>query len=149
MEIFVSYRYTCRFSGLLFVPIWLGTSMCKPMHNQWFIAPHLHRKPSGSADSSGSLWHSSLLHSNHSVCKIRLSSNLPSVMVMLRFLSCASVFLPFPPPPPLRLFTLNLQLPCRLATAADARSETVNSDLLQTLPKKHIETCTAFFCLEL
>jgi hypothetical protein len=35
------------------------------------------------------------------------------VMVMLRFLSCAPVFLAFPLPPPLLLFALNL--PCRLA----------------------------------
>jgi hypothetical protein len=40
------------------------------------------------------------------------------VMVMLRFLSCASVFLAFPPPPPLLLFALNL--PCRLMAVADA-----------------------------
>jgi hypothetical protein len=53
------------------------------------------------------------------------------VMVMLRFLSCAPVFLAFPPPPSLLLFALNL--PCRLAAAADALSSMVNSDLLLLL----------------
>jgi hypothetical protein len=42
------------------------------------------------------------------------------VMVVLRFLSHAPVFLAFTPPPPLLLFALNL--PCRLAAAADALS---------------------------
>jgi hypothetical protein len=50
------------------------------------------------------------------------------VMVMLRFLSRAPVFLAFPPPPPLLLFALNL--PCRLAAVADALLDMVNSDLL-------------------
>jgi hypothetical protein len=50
------------------------------------------------------------------------------VRVMLRFLSRALVFLAFPPPPPLLLFAINL--PCRLATAADNLSGIVNSDLL-------------------
>jgi hypothetical protein len=52
-------------------------------------------------------------------------------MVMLRFLSRAPEFLAFPPPPPLLLFALNL--PCRLAAAADALSGMVNSDLLLLL----------------
>jgi hypothetical protein len=52
-------------------------------------------------------------------------------MVMLRFLSCALVFLAFPPPPPLVLFALNLH--CRLAAAADALLGMVNSDLLLLL----------------
>jgi hypothetical protein len=53
------------------------------------------------------------------------------VMVMLMFLSRAPVFLAFPPPPPLLLFALNL--PCRLAAAADALSGMVDSDLLLLL----------------
>jgi hypothetical protein len=40
------------------------------------------------------------------------------VMVMLKNLSRALVFLAFSPPPPLLLFALNL--PCRLAAVADA-----------------------------
>jgi hypothetical protein len=58
-------------------------------------------------------------------------------MVMLRFLSGTPVFLAFPPP--LLLFALNL--PCRLAAAADALSGMVNSDLLlllhQLLQRQH------------
>jgi hypothetical protein len=46
---------------------------------------------------------------------------------MQRFLSRALVCLAFPPPHPLLLFALNL--PCRLAAAADALSGMVNSDL--------------------
>jgi hypothetical protein len=53
------------------------------------------------------------------------------VMVMLRFLSCAPVFLAFPPPPPLLLFAPNL--PCRLAATADALSGMDNSNLLLLL----------------
>jgi hypothetical protein len=53
------------------------------------------------------------------------------VMVMLTFLSHAQVFLACPPPPPLLLFALNL--PCRLAAAADGLSCKVNSDLLLLL----------------
>jgi hypothetical protein len=53
-------------------------------------------------------------------------------MVMLRFLSCAPMFLAFPPPPPLLLITLNL--PCRLA--ADALLGMVNSDLLLLLCRR-------------
>jgi hypothetical protein len=49
---------------------------------------------------------------------------LVSCMVMLRFLACAPVLLAFLPPPPLILFNL----PCRLATPADALSGMVNSD---------------------
>jgi hypothetical protein len=49
-------------------------------------------------------------------------------MVMLQFLSRAPVFLAFPAPPPLLLFALNL--PCRLAAAADALLVMVNTDLL-------------------
>jgi hypothetical protein len=52
-------------------------------------------------------------------------------MVLLRFLSRAPVFLAFPPPPPLLLLALNL--PCRLAAAADALSGMVISDLLLLL----------------
>jgi hypothetical protein len=48
------------------------------------------------------------------------------VMVMLRFLSHALVFLAFPSP--LLLFALNL--PCRMAAVADALLGMVNSDLL-------------------
>jgi hypothetical protein len=51
------------------------------------------------------------------------------VMVMLRFPSCAPVFLAFPPPPSLLLFALNL--PCTLA--ADGLSGMVNSDFLLLL----------------
>jgi hypothetical protein len=47
------------------------------------------------------------------------------VMVMPRFLSHAPAFLAFPPPPPPRLFALNL--PHRLAAAADAISGMVNT----------------------
>jgi hypothetical protein len=54
------------------------------------------------------------------------------VMVMLRFLSPAPVFLAFPPPPSLLLFALNL--PCELAALADALLGMVNSDLLLLLP---------------
>jgi hypothetical protein len=50
------------------------------------------------------------------------------VVVMLRFLSRARVFLAFPPPPSLLLFALNLH--CRLAAAVDALSCMVNSELL-------------------
>jgi hypothetical protein len=53
------------------------------------------------------------------------------VMVMLRFLFRAPVFLAFRPPPPLQLFALNL--PCRLAAAANALSSMVNSNLLLLL----------------
>jgi hypothetical protein len=53
------------------------------------------------------------------------------VMVMLRFLSHAPMFLAFTPPPPLLLFALNL--PCRLAAVADALLGMVNSDLLLLL----------------
>jgi hypothetical protein len=53
------------------------------------------------------------------------------VMVMLRVLSRAPVFLAFPPLPPLLLFALNL--PCRLAAAADALSGMVNSDFFLLL----------------
>jgi hypothetical protein len=53
------------------------------------------------------------------------------VMVMLRFLSRAPVFLAFPPPPPLILFALNL--PCRLVAVANALLGMVNSDLLLLL----------------
>jgi hypothetical protein len=53
------------------------------------------------------------------------------VMVMLRFLSHATVFLAFTPPPPLLLFALNL--PLRLAAVADALSGMVNSDVLLLL----------------
>jgi hypothetical protein len=50
-------------------------------------------------------------------------------MMMLRFLSCAPMFLAYyPPPPPLLVFSLNL--PCRLAAAADALSGMVVYDLL-------------------
>jgi hypothetical protein len=49
------------------------------------------------------------------------------VMAMPRVLSCAPVFLAFPPPPPLLLFALNL--PFRLVAAADALSGMVHSDL--------------------
>jgi hypothetical protein len=52
------------------------------------------------------------------------------VVVLLRFLSCTPVFLAFPPPS-LLLFALNM--PCRLAAAADALSSMVNSDLLLLL----------------
>jgi hypothetical protein len=41
------------------------------------------------------------------------------------------VFLAFPPPPPFLLFALNL--PCKLAAAADAVLGMVNSDLLLLL----------------
>jgi hypothetical protein len=54
------------------------------------------------------------------------------VMAMLRFLSHAPLFLAFPPPPPLLLFTLNL--PCRPAAAAVALS--CISDLLLLLRSK-------------
>jgi hypothetical protein len=68
------------------------------------------------------------------------------VMVMLRFLSRAPVFLAFPPPPPLLLFALNL--PCRLAAAADALSSMVNSNLLllllHTLVAAVVETIGVF-----
>jgi hypothetical protein len=53
------------------------------------------------------------------------------VMVMLRCLSGAPVFLAFPPPPPHLLFALSL--PCRLAAVADALLGMVNSDLLLRL----------------
>jgi hypothetical protein len=53
-------------------------------------------------------------------------------MVMLRFLSRAPVFLALPPPPP--LLSLALNLPCRLAVAADALSSMVTSDSLLLLP---------------
>jgi hypothetical protein len=58
------------------------------------------------------------------------------VVVMLRFLSHAPVFLAFPLPPPLRLLALNQ--PCRLAAAADALSGMDDTDLLLifTLPHK-------------
>jgi hypothetical protein len=49
------------------------------------------------------------------------------VMVMLRFLSRAPVFLAFPPPPPLLLLALNM--PCRLAAMANALLGMVNSDV--------------------
>jgi hypothetical protein len=49
-------------------------------------------------------------------------------MVMLRFLSHTPVVLAFPPSLPLLVFALNL--PCRLATAADALSGMDNTDLL-------------------
>jgi hypothetical protein len=54
------------------------------------------------------------------------------VIVMLRFLSRAPVFLAFSPPPPFLLFALNL--PCRLAAFANAPSGMDNSDLLLLLP---------------
>jgi hypothetical protein len=47
---------------------------------------------------------------------------------MLRFLSHAQVFVAFPLPPTLLLLALNL--PCRLAAAADALSGIVSPDLL-------------------
>jgi hypothetical protein len=53
------------------------------------------------------------------------------VMVMLRLLSRALVFLAFPPSPPLLLFALNL--PCKLAAVADALLGMVNSYLLLLL----------------
>jgi hypothetical protein len=58
-------------------------------------------------------------------------STLPwiRVMVMLRFLSRAQVFLAFPPP--LLCFALNL--PCRLTALADALSGTLNCDLFLLL----------------
>jgi hypothetical protein len=53
------------------------------------------------------------------------------VMVMLRFLSRAQVFLTCPPPPPLLLFALNL--PRRLAAAADDLSGIVHTCVLRLL----------------
>jgi hypothetical protein len=53
------------------------------------------------------------------------------VLVMLRFLSCGQAFLTLTPPLPLLLFTLDL--PCRLAAAADALLGLVNTDLLLVL----------------
>jgi hypothetical protein len=50
---------------------------------------------------------------------------------MLRFLSHAPVFLACLPPTPLVLFSLNL--PCRLADAADAFSGMANTDVLLLL----------------
>jgi hypothetical protein len=57
------------------------------------------------------------------------------VIVMLRFLSRALVFLAFPPPPTLILFARNL--PCRLAAVADALLGTINSDMLLLLLRSH------------
>jgi hypothetical protein len=53
------------------------------------------------------------------------------VMVMLRFISLAPVFLALPPPSPLLMFALNM--PCGLEAAADALLGTFNSDLLLLL----------------
>jgi hypothetical protein len=50
------------------------------------------------------------------------------VRVMLRFVSRAPVFLAVPPPPPLLSFALNL--PRRLAAAANVLSGMVNTDFL-------------------
>jgi hypothetical protein len=55
------------------------------------------------------------------------------VMVMLRFLSCALVFLAFPHPSPLLLFALHL--PCRLVAVANALSGMLYSDLLLLPPR--------------
>jgi hypothetical protein len=52
---------------------------------------------------------------------------------MLIFLSCARVFLAIPPPLPLLL--LALDLPCRLAAAANALSGMVNTALLLLLQR--------------
>jgi hypothetical protein len=60
------------------------------------------------------------------------------VMVMLRFLSSARVFLAFPSPPVVQLFALNL--PCRLAAFADALSSVGNSNLL--FPDWHQYICS-------
>jgi hypothetical protein len=58
------------------------------------------------------------------------------VMVMLRFLSRAPLFLAFPPPPPLLLFALNLT--CRLAAVANDLLGMVNSDVpILLLPTVH------------
>jgi hypothetical protein len=56
------------------------------------------------------------------------------VMVMLRCLSRALVFLAFPPATPLLLFALNL--PCRLAAVPNALLGMVISDLLLLLSRK-------------
>jgi hypothetical protein len=63
------------------------------------------------------------------------------VMVMLRFLSRAPVSFAFPHPPPLQVFTLNL--PRRLAAAADALSDMVDTDLLFLLlqPTPNVGGC--------
>jgi hypothetical protein len=53
------------------------------------------------------------------------------VIILLRLLFRAPWFLAFPPPPPLLLFALNL--PCRLATVANALLDMVNSGLLLLL----------------
>jgi hypothetical protein len=71
------------------------------------------------------------------------------VMVMLRFLSRALVFLAFPPPTPLLSFTLNV--PHRLAAAVDSFSGMVITDLLLhllpsqslgLLPQSHLPCCS-------
>jgi hypothetical protein len=65
------------------------------------------------------------------------------VMVMLRFLSCAPVFLAFPNP----LLVLALNLPCRLA--AEALWGMVNSDLLLLLllPAVYWQMQKLIYCL--
>jgi hypothetical protein len=59
------------------------------------------------------------------------------VVVMVRFFSFAPVFLAFPPPPPLLLFTLDL--PRRLAAVANALMGMVNTDLLPLLLLRDIQ----------
>jgi hypothetical protein len=67
------------------------------------------------------------------------------VMVMLRFLPCALAFHAFAPSLPLLLFALNL--PRRLAAAADALSGMVSTDLLPLLLhyRSQVQEC-AFDC---
>jgi hypothetical protein len=59
------------------------------------------------------------------------------VMVTMLFLSCAPVFLAFPPPPSLLLFALDL--PRRLAAVANALMGMVNTDLLLLLLLRDIQ----------
>jgi hypothetical protein len=63
------------------------------------------------------------------------------VMVMLRFLSRATMSFDFPHPPALQMFALNL--PRRLAAGADALSDMVDTDLLFLLlqPTPNVGGC--------
>jgi hypothetical protein len=64
------------------------------------------------------------------------------IMVMLHSLSSTPVCLELPPPPPLLLFTLNL--PCKLADAADALSGMVSTDFF--LPSHLLPLGVSLFC---
>jgi hypothetical protein len=64
--------------------------------------------------------------------------------VIMKFLFCAPAFLASPPPPPLQMFALNL--PRRLAAAADVLLGMITTDLLLLLLQQFLK---AYCCMDL